>query len=840
MMRSRAFSQSISRMALVVATCWFAMPAGAQTVPAQTDDTSTTGAAGPADQSTTPATSATTAGQVPGEAATSDTQVGDIIVTAQRRAESLSRVGISVVAVGAEQLQSRGVTSPADLVKLVPGFQASTTFGGNPVYTLRGVGFNTRNASATAPIGIYLDEAAVAYPYMSLGLVYDLERVEVLKGPQGTLFGRNATGGLINYIEAKPTSTLQAGTSMEVGNYQTINASAYISGPLSDAVRFRIAGNVLNRGAGYQHSITRDESLGKLYQKSGRGILQFGEEGSPFSAELTGNVWQRDGDTLATQAIYYVPDMPGSELAPFGDPLARASIQPNPKRNQDVDFLSIGRQTQAGAGILHPGPLTDSFFYSGVAKLGYSFSPAVRIQSLTSYQHLRQRDVSDASGVQTDSLEQDSRSRISSFAQELRLIGESERFNWSVGGYYAHDVIDATEFGYSNENVTINRLRAISQLLPSAYTPAQRAISFGNYRNVSHTETNVYAGFGNAEYRISQLVKLTLGGRYTKDTTDFTGCGYDTNGTNLAFVNTVYPLFGIKTTINANECITLNQAGTDFLRVPNLKSIDQKNFAWRANVDITPSPVSLFYASISRGYKSGGFPLLAASSDAQFNPIEQERLTSYEIGTKLGLFDRRVQLNVAGFYYDYTNKQVFGRVLDLIFGSLSRIRNIPRSREIGVEGELTWRVTSNVTARAAATYLDSKVLEFQDFTDFGVPANIRGNPFPYTPKLQGTGGLAYDGPVSSTINFIADANVSYQTRSQADSAGLPQFRIKAYALADATIGLRGEDDAWRVQLFAENLFDRYYYTGVSSGTDTVFRFPGMPRELGVRAAFKFR
>ena len=834
-MRRLTNLRSVSAIALTAALMWEA-PAMAQTPP--TAGNSTTGATQPTDQSTVPGVSATPAGQQPGDT-DNGYQIRDIVVTAQRREESLSRVGISVIAVGADQLQSRGVANPADLVKLVPGFQASTTYGGNPVYTLRGVGFNTRNASSTAPVGIYMDEAAVAYPYMSLGLVYDLERVEVLKGPQGTLYGRNATGGLINYVAAKPTSEPQSGVGMEVGSYGTVNANGFISGPVNEFVRARVAFNFLNRTEGYQHSITRDEELGKLYQKAGRVTLDFGAIGSPFSATLTGNIWERTGDTLATQATFYVPDIPGSPLAAFASPLARASIQANPTRNRDVDWYSRGRQSQSDIGILHPGPLTDSLFYSGSAKLSYDFSSAVRVQSLTTYQHLRQRDVSDAGGVQIDTLEIDARNTISSFAQELRLIGDGERFKWSIGGYYADDRVDTTEFAYNDENATIRRFRAISLSLPSTFTPAQRLRSFGNFRDVARTDSNVYAGFANAEYKVSDLLKVTLGGRYTKDTTDFSGCTYETNGGSLAFINTIYPLFGVTAKLNANECYTLTRNSSTFLRTPVRQSIDQKNFAWRANVDLTPSDTTLFYASVSRGYKSGGFPVLAASNIAQFDPILQEKLTSYEVGTKLGLFDRRVQLNLAGFYYDYKNKQVYGRVLDVIFGTLSRIRNVPRSREFGIEGDLTARVTPTLTARLAGTYLDSKILEFSDFTELGVVANIRNQPFTYTPKFQGAAGLAYDGPVSSEINFIADGNVSYQTKSQADSAGIPQFAIKGYELVDGSIGIRSQDNSWRVQLFAKNLLDKYYWVGVASGTETVFRFPGMPREIGVRTAFRF-
>lgn len=845
--RNMRMVQFIGSASVGALAAMLSMPAGAQVATSPPPGT-------PGDQSTSTAPVGSTAtGAVdaardeqtaPAGTSTANpdngTAIGDIVVTAQRREESLSRVGITVAAVGSQELLQRGINNPQDLVKLVPGFQATTSYGGNPVYTLRGIGFNTRNASSTSPVGIYQDEAAIAYPYMSLGILYDLERVEVLKGPQGTLYGRNATGGLVNYVSGKPTDTLQGGLNFEAGTYGTLNVGGFVSGPVNDAVRVRVAFNSLNRGQGYQRSITRDETLGKQYLKAMRTIVDIGD-GGPFSATLTGELWKRDGDTPAPQAIFDI-SAASTVTAPFELAAARASIQPNPTSNRNVDWYSAGRQSQSGVGIFYPGPLTDSLFWMASAKLGLEFSPTVRLQSLTSYQDLNQRDVSDAGGIQTNTLSIDARNRIKSFAQELRLIGESDRFNWSIGGYYADDTIDTTEFAYNNENTVIRRFRVISQALPSTFTPAQRAVSFGNFRDVARTDTQVYAGFVNADYKLSDLIKVTLGGRYTQDKTQFSGCTYDTNGGSLAFINTVYRLFGVTQQLNANECYTLTNAAPGsqtFLRTPTQQSIDQKNFAFRGVVDITPSDTTLFYASISRGFKSGGFPVLAASNVAQFSPIEQEQLTAYEVGAKLGLFDRSLQLNLAGFYYDYKNKQVYGRVADMIFVSLSRIRNIPKSREWGIESDLTWRVTPELTARVSGTYLNSRVGTFQDFTEFGQAADITGQRFPYTPAFSGAGTLAYDGPVGNDVHFIADANISYQTDTQADLAGTPQFNIKAYELVDGSVGLRATDNSWRLSVYATNLFDKYYWIGVASGTDTVFRFPGMPRQIGVRTAFRF-
>lgn len=767
------------------------------------------------------------------------TAAPEIIVTAQRRAESLSKVGITVSAVGAQELQRRGVTELGDLAKLVPGFQTTSSYGGAPILTLRGVGFNSRNASSTAPVGLYMDEAAVAYPYMSLGMIYDLERVEVLKGPQGTLYGRNATGGLINYVAAKPTKSFEGGLTLEAGSYQTLNASGFVSGPLNELVRVRLAFNSENRGEGWQHSITRDERLGKLYQKAARLTVDVGN-GGPFSATVTGSYWKRTGDTLATQAIYYISDA-NPATHPFTSDLVRQSIQPHPTSVKDVDWYSASSQRQSAAGILHSGPLTNSEFYLLTGKLGYELSQNIRLQSLTSYQHLRQRDVSDASGTQAANFEVDARNRIHSLSQELRLLGDSGRLKWSVGGYYARDHIDTDEINYAGDNAVIARLRYVGAfVLPHpGYTNPDILNSFGYYDNGATTLTKVFAGFGNAEYKLNDLFKLTAGARYTKDTTDFSGCTYDIGGHSVAFANTVYRLFGVTSRLNPGECYTLNATDTDFVRTSVDNRIDQKNLSWRANLDVTPSPTTLVYGSISRGYKSGGFPVLSASAEAQFAPVKQERLTAYEAGVKLSLFERRMQLNLAGFYYDYTNKQVFGRVQDPIFTTLSRIRNIPKSREIGAEGDLTWRLSRSLTAHASGTYLASKVLRFSDYTDFGQLVDIRGKTFPYTPRFSGAGSLTYDAPVSQVVNLAAEVGVNYQSKSHADTADLEQFRIKGYALVDGSIGLHAHDDRWSLSLYGKNLFNTYYWTGVASNIDVIFRFPGTPRELGARAAFRF-
>ncbi len=232
---------------------------------------------------------------------------GEIIVTAQRRGESLNQVPMAVQAVTGETLKDLRVTDVRDLTAVAPSFTVSQSYQGVPTYTLRGIGFNTINLSATSTVGTYVDEVSYAYPIMNTGPMMDLERVEVLKGPQGTLYGRNTTAGLINFITAKPTNDFDASLSVDLGNYETINVGGHISGPLAEGISARVAFRSENSGKGWQVSNSRpNERLGKVSKFGVRGSLAL----DPFEGthiDVSVNWWQNKSDTVAGQAIGFTP-----------------------------------------------------------------------------------------------------------------------------------------------------------------------------------------------------------------------------------------------------------------------------------------------------------------------------------------------------------------------------------------------------------------------------------------------------------------------------------------------------------------------------------------------------
>ena len=776
-------------------------------------------------------------------AAVTPAATDDIIVTANRRQESLSRVGVSVAVVTAAQLQIQEVRQPADLARVVPGFQATTSaLTGSPVFILRGVGFDTPNATSTAPVGTYVDEVAYAYPYMSLGANFDLERVEVLKGPQGTLYGRNATGGLIDFITAKPTDTAQGALTMGYGNYDSFLVDGFVSGPLTDKLKARLAFQSEGRATGYQYSVTRpDDRLGTRYRKSLRGTVQW-DPSDRLSFTASGTYWQLNGEPQAPQAI--------ADLAPAAllNPLAAASVIANPTNNRQADWTPTSRQPVTTVnGLTRPFYGMNSQFAGGMLKGGLKLTDAITLASLTSFNHLSFDTVAEVNGLQTESQTAESTGSIDSFSQELRLVGDMGRFNWSAGGYYAHDTTHEYDVGYVGELYTIVNLRNAALAVDAARgNPVDpNLIRYGsrNYAAQGDYKNEVYAGFVNAEYAFGSKFKVSAGGRYTQDSLAGSGCGRDVNGDRVALTNILYPVLTRNPAlqgIQPNGCTSLNVNDTAFGLIT--QSQKQHNFSWRGRADYTPSDTVLFYGSVSRGYKAGTIPVLTASNASQLAPVTQEKLTAYEVGSKVNLFDRVLQINVSGYYYDYINRQVFGRVPDLIFGTLQRIVNIPKSEVYGAEVSANLRVTSTLRLQAAGSYLHSEVKTFTGYNNQVAAAvvNYAGATLPYSPKFQANGSITNDMPIGSgNIKLFTSIYGSYQSRSSSVIGNETGFGIKAYGLLGAKLGVHSANDAWGVEGYVTNLTNTYYWTSVQRTSEALDRFAGLPRMYGARVSFRF-
>jgi len=213
-------------------------------------------------------------GQTTATSTVAPAALDEIIVTAQKRAQSINDVGMAINAVNDEALRQQGIRDVGDLVKIEPSFTVSQAQYGTPVYSVRGVGYNEASLAASPAVSVYVDEVPFAYPALTKGATLDISRVEVLKGPQGTLYGQNATGGAINYIAAKPTDAFEAGVEATYARFDYKDLNAFVSGPLSKDVRARFAFDVTNGGA-WQESYTRHDTIGATRQGKARILLDW-------------------------------------------------------------------------------------------------------------------------------------------------------------------------------------------------------------------------------------------------------------------------------------------------------------------------------------------------------------------------------------------------------------------------------------------------------------------------------------------------------------------------------------------------------------------------------------
>ena len=782
----------------------------------------------------------------------------EIVVTANKREQNLNKVGLTITAIGSQALKERRISSLEDIASIVPGLSYATSTTNTPIFTLRGVGFQESSLGVYPAVSVYLDQAPLPFPILASHAAFDLERVEVLKGPQGTLFGQNSTGGAINYIAAKPTHTWQSGGDISYGRFNTIEGNAYVSGPLGKNAGMRVAVTGLNSDD-WQKSITRDDTNGHKSYVAGRLLLEF-KPSESIKLQFNANGWIDKSQPQAQQLISINPQT--QDLANANTALIQTSVfSPDNARAADWSGTVIDRGTGvilAAAGspaVFGPAAATGPGGYvPGTGRL-VSFKPfsdrrlwqtALRadvqlgdltLTSLTSYIKFdqKQRVDQDGNALVTWDLRR-ANGFIRTFNQELRLANDSRAtFRWLVGANYEKSTTFEdqllTYFDTSNSKASLNYIQE------SAVTNRQ--------------DIKNYAAFGNLEYDLTRQLTLKAAARYTNSTIDSSICSSTT------------PTGRVDTLLGAGLNGTCFTFAADFTNGPPIKGkLKEHNVSWRVGLDYKVNNDILLYANASRGYKAGSFPSLSVASYQGLLPVTQESVTAFEGGFKASLADRKVQFNGAVFYYDYRDKQIRGKLVDTVFGALDALINIPKSRIYGAEADITVRPVDGLTINAAVTYLDSKITKnpplSRRYNIYGHLDDFVGDPLPFTPKWSGVVNVDYRHKMVSGGSAFVGASVNARSRSDAviganripfpysaashtrpDLAG-NVFNIKGYATVDARIGYEAADGAWKAMLWGKNIFDKYYWTSVIPSIDSQARFAGMPATYGVTLGFAIK
>jgi iron complex outermembrane recepter protein len=738
----------------------------------------------------------------------------EIIVTAQKREQSANTVGMSITAATDATLRGRGIVTVADLTRMVPGLTLQESSFNSTSFTLRGVGFFNSDLATPPAVTVYVDEAPLPYPAMTKLAAFDLARVEVLKGPQGTLFGQNATGGAVNYIAAKPSEAFATGLDATYGRFNRAQVGGFISGPLSDELGARIA--VQGRsGDAWQRSISRPgDELGDIRELQTRATLEW-QPNADFTSRLTATLTHDRSESIAGQFV-----APAAAIPPLAVP--GLLTFPVVTESRAADWSPVRPGTN------RPFPYdSDTTLYQGSWRNDYDLRDDVTLTSITSYADFEMSYGQDPDGTPFHVSELiDRAGKISAFFEELRVAGRHVKVNWLLGANYANDEVEDEPLEFFSDN-DVGRL--FMGVNPQAFADA----SFFPGRIGVET----YAAFGRLEYKSTDRLMLDGAVRYNIDRRDFDHCGIAASEHFAAFWNMFRG--GAQPLTEVGDCYVLDPAN-GLQPVSNVhNTLHEDSTSWRVGLNWTAAPETLLYANVSKGYKAGAAPVLAASTVVQFTPVPQESLLAYEAGLKASLFEHRAQLNAAAFYYEYEDKQLRGAVLDPTFGPLEALVSIPKSHVAGMEAQVVARPLAGLVIDASVLYLKTEIDEFTGFDARAQFGDQSGTPFPFSPEWQAIASADYEFPLSLTLTGLIGASLVYNDETFAGVGALDLFRIDSTALLDLRAGVGIDSGRYRLWAWGKNVTDEYYWTNVFANGNAVSRFVGQPMTYGISFAARF-
>ena len=746
----------------------------------------------------------------PAEAPPPAADVGDIIVTAQFRSQRLQDVPISVSAVSGEALQDAHVRSLEDLSAAVPGFSvaANSNYGAAPL-SLRGVGGANGggNVFADEPVAVYFDGAVVSRPrYASLDLV-DVESVEVLRGPQGTLYGRNSSAGAVLLKSGAPTKDLYGYIEGSAGSYRDFRVRGAISGPLDGE------GRVLARLAvGYSNYNGWARNFDGSHIGGSRDVLVRGTLQAEPTDHLTLKLIGEYSDQNSHPALLAVSDVSNlrDEVTnPAGSNVVLPyTVRPNLKELLKDRRFALNVET-----------FTRTKGRSATLQADQVFDWAT-LTSITNYRDWRIRGQLDSDGTAvnppTPAFVTGEISNVGDnggkqfewqWSHEMRLAGSSGPIDWVAGGIYFEEHLGFGPF------TIFNRLAGPGGAGTAATFKADQT-------------TEAFAFFGNATYKFTDSLSLTLGGRYSEERKHFT---------RSFLVATILPFdppgpvaFPAGSTLAAPADVDAREKFTDF--------------SPRVVLTFQPSRDFMAYASYSQGFKSGGFNAFGGST--AFLP---EGIDAYEVGFKAQALDRKLTLNAAAFSYDYSNLQVRTPVPSGGVG----IETADKARVKGIEFETTIRPADGLQLSGNLTYLDAQftagalsAVLADSFVAGSNPAvgleGIDGNRLTRAPKWQGGANISYETAVSAANTVRASLGVRFQssvffleTRQDADT-----YRAKAWAELDGRLSL-ANSAGWELAVYGKNLTGNRHLSQVSSLFGLPVAAINEPRRFGIQARYSF-
>jgi iron complex outermembrane receptor protein len=714
--------------------------------------------------------------------ATNDAAVEQVIVTAQRREQSAQDVGVALSVISGDQLAARGVNTVNQLQFATPSLEITPQFGsGQPSFRLRGVGFDDYASNNSSTVGVSVDEVAYPIQAQTQGLLFDIARVEVLRGPQGTLYGRNTTGGAINFITNRPTNTLSAGVTAEYDSNEEFKAEGFVSGPVSDTLSGRLA-FVTDQGGAWQKNRATGEKLGDKDTTSVRGQLAW----TPSD---------KVDFLLSAHAGYDKSDPTGLYLFnPLGYNASLPTIPADGSRKNTGWGGSSAFATLTGIAT-NAKPFHDTKSH-GASLRAHTETDAVDFVSITSVERLKRKEYNDwdASQYAYAGTYFDTDAKV--FSQELRASSKTEGpLQWLVGGYYSRETIDEAFYSDFYQSLLFDTRTTYSQKVRSASV------------------------FGQLEYALSDKLKVVAGLR-----------GENEKRQQFDFVTAG---------VFAPGAPPINFSPTDD------KELKNKSVTGKLALEYKPVDGVLLYASVSKGTKSGGFTSYNRGDAAAVDGFKPETLWAYEAGFKSSFADNTVQLNGSVFYYDYKNQQIQSAIYDINNGPIGAIVNAQKSHIYGGELELTWRPVSALRIGQSLGYKTGKFDKYLNDLDIPASVAAKRAVFiDRTGAKVGFPPLSYNGDISYTwavgdFEVEAQGNYAFHDKTKPLLLG-SRYDVDSYWLANASVTLSPAQGPWALTAFARNVFNTKYDLTRNFFLPLIdIAAPGQPATYGLRAQYRF-
>ncbi|MGF7147065.1 iron complex outermembrane receptor protein [Sphingomonas zeicaulis] len=740
----------------------------------------------------------------------------DIVVTARRREESAQDVPIALTALTGAQVTVPGTIGLAQVQQLAPSLQLTATNPRNTNINIRGLGATPAFASLGLEYGagVYVDQVYYSRPAQTAFDLYDLQRVEVLRGPQGTLFGKNTTAGAISLTTEAPSFTPGFRGEISLGNYRSLQARATGTAPITDSIAVRLTVTSALRDRGFQ-TIPRQggRRVHDLSSFGARGQILF-DNHDAFSLRLIGDYSSLNQDcctgvttTIRTTRIDGSP-LPNNFLIRT----ARAGYVPLPI-DPDARRLETNR------------PFTvDMETYGGTAIADYDLGAAT-ITSVTGWRKLSYKPATDGDVIGLDIFENAGvREDQEQFSQELRVASNGKRtIDYVAGLYYFWQRIDDRFFTIYGRDAA---LWILGPATPGGTAPsvAGQAALNGLFADGAATaRTRSYAAFGEATWNIADTLSLTGGLRYTHEKKDGS-FGQIQRGPALTPAEVLLGAQAIRNSFAANIATFLAETKED-------------NLSGRATASWKPVEGVLAYVTYARGFKSGGLNLNATAAPKVIDP---EKVQNWEAGLKTQFLDDRVTLNLAAFTQTVRNYQ--SQQIDTRIAQTAYIANVGTVRSRGFEADMRVRPVAGLSLFASGAYTDATYRSFTnapcpvEYLGLAAVCDLSGERLPGVSKWAASVGGEYRAAWGDGLELVLSADHAYRSSFYTTYNLAADSLAGGYHLTNASIALRAADGQWGVALFARNLFDTTYESIINpsafnTGQSTAIL--GDPRTWGV-------